>query len=346
MSSNRTPVNISYLGNGVEIGLFDEAQLAPAAWVDRGRADYHLFNPAITRFQDQLLLIYRVVTVDGRRRLAMCRLTDDLQVVPGSVTPFSDFLQAGGDWHADGRFCTFGDRLFVHYNDGALRGRQGVNQIYLVEIDPDRLLPQGPPRPLCLEGPRRPVEKNWLLFAHDGELWAIYSIAPHVVLQVTLGDDGPVLCRPVYQHDWDVQAYTRRYGQLRGGAPPVRVGDQYVAFFHSSFRARPWRHRFLRLLRQAPTNTIHYVGGVYGFAAQPPFAPLWLHPSPLLMPPLLPRRRQQLNPAVEYSVYPCGAIWQDQHWLVTLGARNEYCCLAQVPQAAIQPQPVRTMPRP
>jgi hypothetical protein len=227
-----------------------------------------------------------------------------------------------------------------------LRGQQGVNQIYLVEVDPVRLIPQGRPRPLLLAGQRRPVEKNWMLFEHNGELWAIYSIAPHVVLQVTLGDDGPVLCHPAYQHEWDAQAYTRRYGELRGGAPPVRVGDQYVAFFHSSFIAHPWRHRFLRLLRQAPTNTIHYVGGVYGFAAEPPFAPLWLHPSPLLMPPLLPRRRQQLNPIVEYSAYPCGAIWQDQQWLVTLGARNEYCCLAQVPQVAIQPQPVRATARP
>ena len=324
------------------IQLFDETSLTPNAWVKGARTPCHLFNPAITRFRNQLLLIYRVVTPDGRRRLAMCCLTDDLHVVPESVTPFSDFLHEGSDWHADGRFCTFRDRLFVHYNDGGLRGRQGVNQIYLVEVDPVRLIPQGRPRPLLLAGQRRPVEKNWLLFEHDGELWAIYSIAPQVVLQVTLGDDGPVLCRPVYRHDWDVQGYTRRYGQLRGGTPPVRVGDQYVAFFHSSFVAHPWRHRLYRLLRQAPINTIHYVGGVYGFAAKPPFAPLWLHSSPLLMPPRLPRRRQQLNPAVEYSAYPCGAILQNQHWLVTLGARNEYCCLAKVPQAAIQPQPVLT----
>lgn len=327
------------------IQLFDETQLAPVAWVDRPTTACHFFNPAITRFRDQLLLLYRVVTPDGRRRLAICRLTDDLQVVPASVTPFSDFLQAGGDWHADGRFCTFGDRLFVHYNDGALRGRQGVNQIYLVEVDPDRLIPQGPARPLRLDGERRPVEKNWMLFEHDHELWAIYSIAPHVVLHVMLGQDGPVLCRPAYQHDWDVQPYSRRYGELRGGAPPVRVGDQYVAFFHSSFRARPWRHRLFRLLGKTPTNTIHYVGGVYGFAAKPPFAPRWLHPSPLLLPPSLPRRRPQLHPAVEYSAYPCGAILQDQQWLVTLGARNEYCCLAQVALAAIQPQPVHAIPQ-
>jgi predicted GH43/DUF377 family glycosyl hydrolase len=323
------------------IQLFDETALTPNAWVNGAITPCHLFNPAITRFQGQLLLIYRVVTPDGCRRLAMCRLTDDRQVVPGSVTPFSDFLQAGGDWHADGRFCPFGDRLFVHYNDGGLRGRQGVNQIYLVEVDPARLLPQGLPRPLLLTGPRQPVEKNWLLFEHDGEMWAIYTIAPHVVLHVTLGQDGPVLCRPVYQHDWDAQSYTRRYGQLRGGAPPVRVGDQYVVFFHSSFVARPWRHRLYRLLRQPPTNTIYYVGGVYGFAAQPPFAPLWLHPLPLLMPPRLPRRRQQLNPAVAYSAYPCGAIWEDQQWLVTLGGRDEYCCLTQVAPAAIQPEPIR-----
>jgi hypothetical protein len=313
--------------------VFENAELIPQAWLHRPTSEYLLFNPAIVRFRGQIIMCYRVVMPDGRRRLALCRLTPDFQVVPSSAVPFSDFIQNGGDWHADGRFCPFQDRLFLHYNDGARRGRT-ANQIYLVEVDPDQLVPLGQPRQLMVDGARQPVEKNWILFTHDNELWAIYSIAPHVVLKVTLAGAGPILCRRTYVQQWDVAAYTHRYGELRGGAPPVRLGDRYISFFHSRFVARPLRSRLLRLLGKAQMNTVHYVGGAYGFAAEPPFVPLGLSPEPLLLPPQLPRRQQQLNPEVEYSAYPCGAILQDQRWIISFGARNEYCCLTTFAAAA------------
>ena len=319
-----------------KLQLFEKAQLLPRAWSHTPATQHHFFNPAITCFREQLIMCYRVVTPAGERRLALCRLTPDFQVVPASAVPFSDFIQDGGDWHADGRFCTFQDRLFLHYNDGGQRGRR-ANQIYLVEVDPDQLVPLGPPRALMVDGARQPVEKNWMLFAHGDELWAIYSIAPHVVLKVTLAGDGSIRCRRIYEHQWDVTAYTQRYGQLRGGAPPVRWGDHYISFFHSRFLARPLRYRLSRLLSKVPTNIVHYVGGVYGFAAEPPFTPLWLLPEPILLPPHLPRRQQQLNPEVEYSAYPCGAILQDQHWIISFGARDEYCCLSQFDAARMIP---------
>lgn len=306
------------------VRLFDSQKLVPTAWAEP-KAPYYCFNPAITLFRGQRLMIYRVVTADGRRRQALCRLTANFQVVPESVVPFSDGIENGSDWHADARFCTIGDRLFVHYNDGARRGRT-QNHIYLVEIDPEHLWPIGPARELVLDEGRRPVEKNWMLFAHEGKLWAIYSIAPQVVLHVTLGTDGPVVCRRVYAHEWDVKLYAARYGELRGGTPPVRVGDHYISYFHSSFMAHPLR-RLWRLLGKVPSNLIHYVAGVYCFAAAPPFAPLALHPKPLLLPPRLPRRYPALHPRVEYSVYPCGVILEDSQWHITFGARNEYCCL-------------------
>lgn len=323
------------------VQVLEDTNLLPDAWSNTSAAHCYFFNPAITCFRSQILMIYRVVTPDGRRRLALCRLTPDFQVVPGSVAPFSDSIESGGDWHADARFCIFGDRLFIHYNDGYRKS----NHIYLVEVDADRLEACSPARELLLKGPRQPVEKNWMLFAHEDELWAIYSICPHVVLSVTLGNDDPVLCQRAYHHDWDVTPYAVSFGELRGGAPPMRLGDQYVSFFHSCFLAHPLRRLLFRLLRKAPTNVLHYVGGVYGFAAKPPFTPLWLHPSPLLRPTPLPRRRKQLDPRVEHSAYPCGAIIQDQRWIISFGARNEYCCLAQIAGDSIGGVPVLATPR-
>lgn len=127
------------------------------------------------------------------------------------------------------RFCTIGERLFVHYHNGTRRGRV-QNHLYLVEIDPDRLLPIGPARELVLGEERRPVEKNGMLFVYEGELWAIYSIAPHVVLYVTLGTEAPVRCRRVYAHEWDVKLYATlpSVQLLFGLSISLRVNDRVI----------------------------------------------------------------------------------------------------------------------
>lgn len=204
---------------------------------------------------------------DGRRRLAICRLNADISVAPGSVVPLSDSIQDGGEWHADARFCTFNGRLFLHYNDG---WSSSENHIFLVELDTDTLQAAGPARLLVLDGPRQITEKNWMLFEHDGELWAIYSISPHVALKVDLVDQRTALCRPVFRQGWETQSYSTRYGPLRGGAPPLRSGGCYVSIFHSLYPARSLRRAIFRLLRRWPTATTRYAAGVYTFAASPP----------------------------------------------------------------------------
>lgn len=327
------------------LNVLNEAELMPQAWLHYPISAYSFFNPAITRFQDQYLMAYRVALGD-ERRLALCRLSPEMRVVPDSVVPLSDFIQPSGNWQADARFCIFRDRLFIHYNDGS---RKKPNHIYLVEIDPDTLRPRGPARELLLDGPRRIVEKNWMLFAHDDELWAIYAISPHIVLRLAWDETAPLLCHIAYQQAWNNLPYPAHFGEPRGGAPPVRLGDQYISFFHSSFPVRPLRRLLFRALRKPADKMLRYVGGVYGFAAEPPFAPRWCRPAPLILPPTLPRRqRDQLDQRIERSAYPCGAILQEQNWIVSFGAQEEYCCLAKLTvdtiyhHSVINPQAVMT----
>lgn len=321
-----------------ELHVFDNASLLPSAWAAPDGGNGIALNPAIADFQGQLLMAYRVVTLDGRRRLAICRLTPECHVVPGSVVPLSDSIRDGGDWHADARFCTMGGRLFVHYNDG---WQGSGNHIFLVEIDRDTLQAAGPARQLVLDGPRQTVEKNWMLFEHDGQLWVIYSISPHVVLKVELVDQQTALCRPVYCQEWDARAYTVRYGPLRGGAPPVQGEKCYISIFHSLFPVRPLRRLLFRLLRRRSTATLRYVAGVYAFEAQPPFAPQWLHPEPLIQPPPLPRRfTPQLDSRIERCAYPCGSVHRDGQWFISIGVQNEYCCIAVVADKALPTFPV------
>ena len=342
---------------------FAPIDLLPAAWRQPVSLDtFAIYNPAIVRFQGRLLMAYRVdfgYEKPFRVAIAICALNERLQVVPGSVVALSDSIACEAVNHFDARFLVYQDRLFVHYNNN---WDTVPNQIFLVELDSDTLQARSAARPLALEGPRQPIEKNWLLFEHDGEPFAIYQVDPHIVLRVDLVGSGPVRCWPVYHTDWDTRAYTRRYGALRGGTPPVRVGDSYVSILHSRAAPRkltpttpapaveklkhlPWWHPIKRWLREhfAP---VHYYGGVYAFAATPPFAPTFIRPTPILWPEREGRRQRPTasHMAPRRVVYPCGLVkLVDGRWLISYGIHDERAVLRAVTHQEIEGEPSGTI---
>lgn len=332
---------------------FDARSLIPPGWLTTKSVDAcHLYNPAVTAFRGRRLLAYRLDAgrlhaswgQDAWRRIGLCALDEQWRVIPESVTPFSDTITEGGARHYDPRFLVYGDRLFIHYNNNM---QTRPNQIYLVEVDADTLCAKGPARPVVLQGPRQEIEKNWMFFEHDGELLAVYTIAPHRVLRVTLGDTGPVLCHPTYTTTWEVAAYANHYGHPWGGAPPVRYGDLYLSVFHSHRLVGALRlflplfpEALLRRLPRYPAGILRrlrlrcyqrrYYGGLYAFAATPPFQPRWLAPAPILRPEReLPRQRPRwIDPCSELAVYPTGALLvNDTQLLVSYGVHEERCCL-------------------
>lgn len=331
--------------------------LLPPQWLRTGPLpNLRVYNPAIVRFGRRLLLACRVDSGDRsgiQRRIAVCALDEQMQVIPGSASPLSDTIQNGGNLHYDPRFLVYQGRLFVHYNNNF---QTRPNKIYLVELDPDMLEANAPARLLNLDGPRREIEKNWLFFEHDGELLVVYTIAPHTILRAEFSGAGPIVCRPVFQTDWDVSAYAARWGEPRGGTPPVRVNDVYVSFFHSRYPLNRL-HWVLRYWPIAPGTKLPrylsaverrarrlfarvcYVGGAYVFKAEPPFEPVWLSPQPLLHPQneLSPQYRRQANFFAAGIVYPCGLAWQNPSgWLVSCGVHDERCVIRRFSHSDLQ----------
>jgi predicted GH43/DUF377 family glycosyl hydrolase len=303
---------------------FKTQELVPESWLNGSRGDdFYAFNPAITVFRGERLMAYRVVGPDRRRRLAVCRLDARWNVKPGSLVPLSDHLLEAGDWHADPRFCVFEDRLLMHFNDGFRR----PNRISLVELDPDALIPKGPARPLLLDVLRRDIEKNWLLFDYEGMLLAVYTISPHVILRVFPDDRREVVpCARIYENVWDSSAYSSRFGVLRGGTPPLRVGESYFSFFHSVYRVSFRRRVFNRLIHGQGTRTYRCAMGFYGFSASPPFGLQNFTPTPVLFPPRSNATvANQLNRKIDRTIYPCGSVFLDNLWAVSFGINDASC---------------------
>jgi predicted GH43/DUF377 family glycosyl hydrolase len=144
-------------------------------------------------------------------------------------------------------------------------------------------------------------EKNWQFFEHEGDLCCVYTVRPHVVLRHH-GHCAEVAARTAAE-------FPQQDGHLRGGAPPVRHGDDYYHFFHSV---------------QTVGGQFEYTAGLYTFAARPPFEVRRVVPDPVLYPDEADR------PAGfdKSVVFPCGALWRDGRWVISYGYHDRECRIA------------------
>jgi hypothetical protein len=190
-----------------------------------------------------------------------------------------------GDAIADPRLFTFGGRLWCAYTYEKSFYRRAMQA--LCEIKPDgRCLNN-----TVFDGPAKPHDKNWQFFDHDGELLFVYAMSPeHVVVDLQSRVRGKT---PGFAWPW---------GTPRASAPPVRVGDRYVTFYHS-YQGKIWNDRCYKV-------------GFYTFAAEPPFPILEHSLLPLLEPD--PEHRPK---GVHHCqvVFPSGCLRDGGDWLMFYG---------------------------
>lgn len=308
------------------------ADLLPDAWRHVGAdGPVRTFNPGLLADENGWLFAYRVVGSDGRRRIGLCRLDAGFRVVPGSPLPFSDrvrfrpdatHVEATTQWFADPRLYRLGGRLYLYWNSGWHEPR---NWQFLQELDPTSLLPRGHPRELVLAGERQKLEKNWTLFESgtgDGGIFAVYSITPHRILQVTLEGDEEVRCADYARQEWSIDGYPKCHGGLRGGAPPCHLNGEYWTICHS--------------VHDSPAG-YQYQAAAYRFAGRAPFAPTAKPVEILGLPNPAGdgRTYARLNPAVGEVIYPCGAAWDGARWIISHGINDENCGLAFLDYATV-----------
>lgn len=142
--------------------------------------------------------------------------------------------------------------------------------------------------------------KNWSLFVHDERMHVLYIPDPHTVLEFETPFSGLTEHITKPKHTW-------AYGEIRGGAPPVRIGDEYWVFFHSSTPAT-LNNRITR----------RYVMGAYAFEAKPPFAMTRISKKPILQ----GSYQNNWSPAKPAVSFPAGSLWNGTEWLITGGSND------------------------
>ena len=211
----------------------------------------------------------------------------------------------------DPRLFVFNDRLHVSFSGVVPHARGGIRVNMLVA----RLSPS-----MAVEEVWQPElagsqqwEKNWTFFERDGRLMSFYAVHANAAghQHVLLEHDG----RRAKHASAETVRLPWRGGAIRGGASPVRVGDEYYHFFHG------------RTMAGAPIYSL----GLYTFQASPPFRITRMTPAPLLL-AAEPRPAGQK----QWIIFPCGAIRDGRQWIISYGQHDCESWLAWFDAAAVE----------
>lgn len=304
---------------GYECGLFNFGKAATNG--------IRYFNPAIVRLPDGLWLVTRRCDPNypahfGLNSLMAFKLNDQL------VPQFGKNLQipsSSVDEHfEDPRVMTYGQKLFVAccnfivFDNG--QKYTGSHQI-ICEMGQDwRVLRKFSPtygKNGGLTTTSIGHEKNWTWFIHNGQPHLLYHLDNMTV--VRFGWEF----KPRVQFGEGVGDFRWQWGELRAGSSPVRVGNEYWTFFHSSL---PWQN-----LRR------RYFMGAAAFEAEPPFRLTRISEKPILSGSMHDQSANGGPPCV----FPSGAILESGIWTVTLGVNDTSSAWIKIPHADISEKRVQ-----
>lgn len=263
------------------------------------------FNPSLIRQANgDYLLAYRTGWRGSQIHAAALRPDLSWTGHDCRVTLFHRDANFGRE---DPRWFMFRGQRHLYYTGvvGGYRGRH-TNTLYARLTDDCRV-----EAIYSLQIPgRRPWEKNVIPFEYDGRMYAVYQIAPHRVLVI----DGD-RCEFVTEERWSVP--WSGGGELRGGASPILVGDEYWSFCHDSV--------------DPPGRKKCYRTWLYTFEARPPFRPRRVIPYPV----------QEADPQSNHDnyadvLYVGSATPVDGNWLLACGVHDRYSEIYSVPHAELE----------
>jgi predicted GH43/DUF377 family glycosyl hydrolase len=241
-------------------------------------APYANYNPSVVPFGDGYLMCFRhdipdpntLTNIQRRSLIGLVRLN-------ASFRPIEDpkYLHLEERFRdcEDTRLFYVGERLYI--TCCVFFPAQEISKIAVGEIDRQTLEAQWI---TTLDNPNpRKIEKNWTPVAYTAapgktDLYFLYSLDPHVVLQTTQEAGSARFAATVTQvsslpvpklvHQW-----TKKWGFISGGTPTIQLGDKYLTFFHSHFYTK---------------GQVWYVMGAAILDGHPPFRTLKMSTRPIL----------------------------------------------------------------
>jgi hypothetical protein len=236
----------------------------------------------------------------------------------GAATPVRTLAlprMLGREWHEDARLFWYRGKVHCAYTEGQYWQRPWIAVQKLAILDSDWNVE----RVITIPFGENSVgqEKNWQFFELDDCLYFSYALAPqHVVVE--LRDYRPAA---TYRTDSGITQ------PLRGGTPPVRMGDVFITFphFHGEHGGRARRYGFsaLQFDAKAPFRILSATDTLILASEEDPTLPNLAYPH--------------WHPIV---AFPCGAQLNGDTWTVSAGINDSFDALFEIPHESLQFHPV------
>ena len=199
----------------------------------------------------------------------------------------------------DPRLIVYKNQLVVVYND--LVGNFRRMHLAFLTLEDEGIQVQKI-QMLKKEGEEKNTEKNWVPFCHADQLYFVYETYPWTILKYE--EDG--VCTIFKSLDILIPGETPH---LSGGTPALKVGDEFVSFYHiRSGLTRSY----------VSWNRYIYLVGAYAFDANPPF-----RLKKMTVRPLSYRGAYNLTDNPKKILYPVGVIDQGDHFEVSVGVNDD-----------------------
>lgn len=286
-----------------------------AKYYDFGKAEgnWEYFNPSIVERPDGIWLIVRRAEPHpqgfhfGQNYIWAFKMDDDAKTPQMGIRlkwmnhePSQQFEDPRGFYHPRINQTIIGACTFIWYPTqpwtGAHQCIGSFDDKWVCQKMDYPIIGGNPGIIKRIEKPEN-YEKNWVWWLQNEQLHLLYKSQPWMVAQ--------------FGNTWRDVTYWKQeegarwaYGDVRGGTTPVQVGKYYFTFHHSSL---PWKGRWRR-----------YYAGAIAYESKPPYRPMLITTDPLLT--------GSQNDKWEYGkplvVFPCGALFKNDQWLVTLGVND------------------------
>lgn len=277
--------------------FIDSTKLIPAP---------HHYNPALTEIDGDLWMCYRMHKADGFSDNVMVKLDKAFQPIP-ETNKVIDIPKIYDDQDfEDPRLWWFEGKLHLSYTMWRRTLQQNGKWLYMPRIESctlDKDFNVTETQEYSWGGNRQgQMQKNWTFFEHDGQLHWTYFYDPHQVVKIEDGMEKLAGNHKGMEWQW---------GVIRGGTPPVRVGNEYWAFTHS-------RQGNIFAAQEA-----RYFAGVYCFEAGGQFKPTRWIPEPLLVGSELDKQwAGNLK-----CVFPSGCVRRGDDLVVSIGSNDMECAI-------------------
>lgn len=294
------------------------------------------FNASIIRWNDALLMSFRVIP-DPKQpfhsKIGLVWLNEEFEPAgPAQLLdtqwedPFSVRLVPPRTEEA--RLILVNGDLHIVYSDNKDQVLTGVGfRLYIAKLVCDGELFTVVENRSISDYPHpnpKKREKNWVPFEFQGKLLLAYSISPHDIFEWLPGTGK---CQ---SHSWSHGSIDWDWGELRGGTPALKVGDEYLGFFHSA----KWMES-VQSLQSHGKAVAHYFMGAYTFSSKPPFRVTKISPEPILAPGFYTGRHYKPYWGSIKAIFPCGFIFDDNFFWVTYGKQDREIWIAKIDKAGL-----------